>query len=556
METRRFILALSLSLLVFLVYVRFFGPQPPRQGGETPQPAHETVRQTVPPAQPKREAAPARFLPSSKGRDITVETELVKAVINTSGGVIKSWELRKHREASKENVGIGALYNKIIGGKKEEKPKKELGNVQLVPSYEGVDPREIVRPLTLTPYEKALAPLSAVEYRADRDKITLGRDRQSETLVLTYAGPRGIFIEKRLTFYADKYKVDVAINTRGLDGYALSLGTDSGISDKVSSDASGRVGAVAMIDGKFAADKLDKIKGEAQRAGIIGWFGQEDKYFTATILDGGQGIITARTSPAPKEVGDLLTTDLIVKEKPEARAYTLYAGPKSYDILKSYGHGMEQMVDYGWFGILAKPMFWLLQQFFAFTRNYGIAIMLLTIVVRILLFYPSLKSAMSMEEMKSLQPEILALKEKYKKDPARMNQETMKLYKEKKVNPLGGCLPMLMQFPFFIALYNVLSVSIELRQAVFIPFWIKDLSVHDPFYILPVLMGLSMILTMKLTSTIADPSQAKMMMYMNVAFIFLFAWLPAGLLLYITLSNVLSIAQQLYVKKIIAASAN
>jgi len=556
METRRFILALSLSLMVFLVYVRFFGPQPPRQGGETPQPAHETVRQTVPPAQPKREAAPARFLPSSKGRDITVETELVKAVINTSGGVIKSWELRKHREASKENVGIGALYNKIIGGKKEEKPKKELGNVQLVPSYEGVDPREIVRPLTLTPYEKALAPLSAVEYRADRDKITLGRDRQSETLVLTYAGPRGIFIEKRLTFYADKYKVDVAINTRGLDGYALSLGTDSGISDKVSSDASGRVGAVAMIDGKFAADKLDKIKGEAQRAGIIGWFGQEDKYFTATILDGGQGIITARTSPAPKEVGDLLTTDLIVKEKPEARAYTLYAGPKSYDILKSYGHGMEQMVDYGWFGILAKPMFWLLQQFFAFTRNYGIAIMLLTIVVRILLFYPSLKSAMAMEEMKSLQPEILALKEKYKKDPARMNQETMKLYKEKKVNPLGGCLPMLMQFPFFIALYNVLSVSIELRQAVFIPFWIKDLSVHDPFYILPVLMGLSMILTMKLTSTIADPSQAKMMMYMNVAFIFLFAWLPAGLLLYITLSNVLSIAQQLYVKKIIAASAN
>jgi YidC/Oxa1 family membrane protein insertase len=347
----------------------------------------------------------------------------------------------------------------------------------------------------------------------------------------------------------------VAINTRGLDGYALSLGTDAGISDKVSSDASGRVGTVALIDSNFAAEKLDKIKGEAQHSGTIEWFGQEDKYFTATILGGGQGIVTVAKTPAPKkEAGDLLTSELIVKEKPKARAYTLYAGPKSFDILKSYGHGMEQMVDYGWFGILAKPMFWLLQQFFAFTRNYGIAIILLTIVVRILLFYPSLKSAMSMEEMKSLQPEILALKEKYKKDPARMNQETMKLYKEKKVNPLGGCLPMLMQFPFFIALYNVLSVSIELRQASFIPFWIKDLSVHDPFYILPVLMGLSMILTMKLTSTTADPSQAKMMMYMNVAFIFLFAWLPAGLLLYITLSNVLSIVQQLYVKKIIAGA--
>jgi YidC/Oxa1 family membrane protein insertase len=156
--------------------------------------------------------------------------------------------------------------------------------------------------------------------------------------------------------------------------------------------------------------------------------------------------------------------------------------------------------------------------------------------------------------MKNLQPQLTALREKYKKDPQRMNQEMMKLYKEHKVNPLGGCLPMLLQLPFFVALYNVLSVSIELRQASFIPFWIKDLSVHDPFYILPVLMGASMILTMKMTSTTPDPSQAKIMMYMNIAFIFLFAWLPAGLLLYITLSNVLSIVQQLYVKKIIASA--
>jgi YidC/Oxa1 family membrane protein insertase len=128
----------------------------------------------------------------------------------------------------------------------------------------------------------------------------------------------------------------------------------------------------------------------------------------------------------------------------------------------------------------------------------------------------------------------------------------MKLYKEHKVNPLGGCLPMLLQLPFFVALYNVLSVSIELRQASFIPFWIKDLSVHDPFYILPILMGVSMIYTMKMTSTSIDPQQQKMMMYMNVAMIFLFAWLPAGLLLYITLSNVLSIVQQLYVKRLLA----
>jgi YidC/Oxa1 family membrane protein insertase len=135
-----------------------------------------------------------------------------------------------------------------------------------------------------------------------------------------------------------------------------------------------------------------------------------------------------------------------------------------------------------------------------------------------------------------------------------MNQEIMKQYKDHKVNPLGGCLPMVLQLPFFVALYNVLSVSIELRQSPFISFWIKDLSVFDPFYILPVLMGVSMVFTMKMTSTSVDPQQQKIMMYMNVAFIFMFAWLPAGLLLYITLSNVLSIVQQLYVRKIIATA--
>jgi YidC/Oxa1 family membrane protein insertase len=307
------------------------------------------------------------------------------------------------------------------------------------------------------------------------------------------------------------------------------------------------------VDGKTVREKISDIKGEMQHAGVIDWVGQEDKYFTATVLYGGQGIVTTKKTSAPKEIGDLLNTELLVKDKPESRTLTLYAGPKSFTALKAYGKGLETMVDYGWFGLLAKPMFWLMQQFFMFTGNYGIAIILLTIVVRIILFYPSLKSATAMEEMKTLQPEMAALREKYKKDPQKLNQEMMRLYKEHKVNPLGGCLPMLLQLPFFVALYNVLSVSIELRQASFIPFWIKDLSVYDPFYILPVLMGVSMVFTMKMTSTSVDPQQQKIMMFMNIAFIFLFAWLPAGLLLYITLSNVLSIVQQLYVRKIIAA---
>lgn len=553
METRRFLLALSLAFLVFWLYARYFAPQPPQEPAAPEPAAREAVREKEAPVPVKPEAVAPKIRKATAGKDVVVETDLARVVLNTAGGVVKRWELKQYREADKEEVGLMPLLRKLFAGKREERPKKELGNVQLLPAYEGIAPGDLVPPLTIAPLNKELAGIGRVEFRADRNAVRLDKDNPSQTLTLTYAGPAGILIEKRLTFHNDQYTVDVAVNTRGLDGYTLSLGTDFGLSDKVSSAASGRVGVAAMLDGKTVTEKIEKIKGEAQHAGSVEWFGQEDKYFTATLMSAGSAIISARRTPAPKEIGDLLTTDLTVKEKPEARVFTLYAGPKNYTTLKSYGRGLEHLVDFGWFTILAKPMFWLLRQFYAVFHNYGVAIILLTIVVRILLYFPSLKSALAMEEMKAIQPQLMEIREKYKKDPQRMNQEMMKLYKEHKVNPLGGCLPMLLQLPFFVALYNVLSVSIELRQASFIPFWIKDLSVHDPFYILPVLMGVSMIATMKMTSTTADPQQQKIMMYMNVAFIFLFAWLPAGLLLYITLSNVLSIVQQILVRRRIAA---
>ncbi len=557
METRRFVLALSLSLLVFVGYIRFFAPKPPEKPAAPVQTKQEPAQEQPVPKPLRAVEMAAKIEQAARGRDIIIETDLVKATVNTAGGVITGWELKHYTESDKTPVGLMVMYHKIMGqAPKVETPKRVLGNVQLLPVYSGIDKKDMVAPLSMMPLDKELTKLSQVEYHADHDAIRLGTDKKSETLVLTYTGPAGLQIEKRLTFYNDAYKVDVAVNTRGLDGYDLSLGTDFGLADKVSSDASGRVALVDQTDGKVVTEKLTSIKGEVQHTGSIEWFAQEDKYFTAAVIYGGQGLLTGKRTSAPKEVGDLLTTTLTVKEKPEARTFTLYAGPKSFSLLQSYGHGLEQMVDYGWFGILAKPMFWLMKQFYTLTGNYGIAIILLTIVVRILLFYPSLKSATSMEEMKKIQPQILALREKFKKDPAKMNTEMMKLYKDHKVNPVGGCLPMLLQLPFFVALYNVLSVSIELRHASFIPFWIKDLSVFDPYYILPVLMGVSMILTMKMTSSSPDPQQAKIMMFMNIAFIFMFAWLPAGLLLYITLSNVLSIVQQLYVRKLIGASAN
>jgi len=557
METRRFIIALSLSLLVFLAYARFFAPQPPEKPVGPITSLATATQQAEPSKQTSsrpRSGVPAgAIIPASVGKDIVIETDFVTVVLNTAGGVIKSWELKQYQEGDKTQMGLGVLYKKLTGtAKVEKKPRKELGRVQLISAHENIASGEFSAPLTLVPLDKALAGVAQVAYRSSVERIVLDKNTPSRVVVLTYTGPGGISIEKRLTFYYNEYKVDMEIRTLGIDGYTLALGTDFGLADKTSDDASGRVGVVAMLDGGLVTEKLDSIKGEVQHAGVIEWFGQEDKYFTAALLINSPGVITSTRKTEPKETGDLLDTRLTVKDKIDERKYTLYAGPKSSSLLQAQGHGLERMIDYGWFGILAKPMFWLMQQFYVISRNYGIAIILLTIVVRLLLFYPSLKSATSMEEMKKLQPQMTELREKFKKDPSRMNQEIMKLYKDHKVNPLGGCLPMLLQLPFFVALYNVLSVSIELRQSPFISFWIKDLSVFDPFYILPVLMGVSMIFTMKMTSTTVDPQQQKIMTFMNIAFIFMFAWLPAGLLLYITLSNVLSIVQQLYVRKLIA----
>jgi len=232
----------------------------------------------------------------------------------------------------------------------------------------------------------------------------------------------------------------------------------------------------------------------------------------------------------------------------ESLAYRLYAGPKELQRLKAQGVRLEDTVDFGYFSILAMPMFYVMQWIHGVTGNYGIAIIGLTVLLKILFFYPTHLSYKSMKAMQALQPKMMKIREKYKNDPKRMNQEMMELYKKHKVNPLGGCLPILIQIPFFIALYNVLSLAIELRRAPFV-WWIEDLSVQDPYYILPVLMGVSMYISQKMTPSTVDPRQQRILMLMPVIFTFLFMTFPSGLVLYWLINNVLTIAQQIYINK-------
>jgi YidC/Oxa1 family membrane protein insertase len=232
-------------------------------------------------------------------------------------------------------------------------------------------------------------------------------------------------------------------------------------------------------------------------------------------------------------------------------AVRLYAGPKEYDRLAALQIGLQETIDFGWFiygsfslvRLIAEPLFLLLQFLHGFTGNCSIAIILLTTLIKTAFAPLSHKSFVSMKAMAALQPQTQALQKKYKHDKLRLNQELMSLYKTNKVNPLGGCLPMVVQIPFFIALFNILYTAIELRQAPFVG-WIKDLSVQDPYYVLPILMGVTMFLQQKMQPTTMDPRQAKIMLFLPVIFTFFFLAFPAGLVLYWMTNNILTILQQ------------
>ena len=246
---------------------------------------------------------------------------------------------------------------------------------------------------------------------------------------------------------------------------------------------------------------------------------------------------------------------LIALKMPEGRnEYVLYAGPKVIDELKVLGLQLEHIVDFGFWSFLARPIFWLLLYINSIIGNYGWSIIILTILIRIP-FIPLLnKGQASMKRMQALQPKMQEVKEKYKKDSQKMQKEMMALYKKHKVNPMGGCLPMLVQIPVFFALYKVLLAAIEMRQSPWI-LWIHDLSAKDPYYVLPIVMGATMFLQQKMTPTSADPKQAKIMMFMPLIFTFMFLSFSSGLVLYWLMSNVLSIVQQYFVNKKVAAEA-
>jgi YidC/Oxa1 family membrane protein insertase len=317
-------------------------------------------------------------------------------------------------------------------------------------------------------------------------------------------------------------------------------------------------GFLALIDSKIRREPPDEVAKGLEFSGNVAWEGFGHTYFFAALLpeNGAQHRVAVRQS------GPALVSTISGPPSPTAdiHAYTVFFGPKELETLKAVGRGLDRSIDFGYFGFISVPFLYALHFFHRFTGSYGMDIILLTVVIKLLMAPLTHKSFVSMKQMQKLQPQMERLKDKYKNDKEKLNKEIMELYRRNGVNPLGGCLPMVLQFPVFIGLYNALSTPIELRHAPFL--WIKDLSRPDweslPFTIggwhlgipvLTILMGASMFIQQWMTPTAGDPNQRKLMLMMPLMFTFMFVSFPAGLTVYWLVNNILTIAQQYWINR-------
>jgi len=450
---------------------------------------------------------------------IDVETDLYRAKFTTRGAVLTSWELKRYR-SSVDGKPLVQLVRQ--GGKFAE-------------------------PLTITADDPSQSKeLSQGIYKVEKDFTTLDQSHPTGHMTFHYSNPAtGIRLEKQLTFHADSYIVDIALKSSGLAGAVkVGLGTNFGVVEW-GEGFIGSVGAASLIDDKIETDLPES---ETERKGSVKWVALQDKYFLSALIP------KTSASAWPRKQGDKLVSTAVrvpVDSSVTPLELQLFAGPKEFDTLQSLQIRLEDTIDFGWFlfgswdtvRAVAKPIFYVLRYINDYTHNYGLTIILLTIIIKLLFIPLQYKSYTSMKQMQGIQPKVAAVQEKFKDDRERLNKELIKLYRDHKVNPVGGCLPMVLQMPVFVSLFNILYMTIDLRQAP-LGLWISDLSVQDPYYILPIIMGISMVVMQKIQPTTMDPTQAKVMLMLPALMTFLFINFPAGLVLYWLTNNVLTIVQQ------------
>lgn len=486
--------------------------------------------------QASQAVVPGETVAVSSAPRVIVTTDLLRADVSAEGGSIVRLELLQH-QASGENSGNFVLFD---DGTTRHQYSAQTGLIG-----EGL------------PTHKTVFALPAGE-------LALQNGEDSVVLRLQAPEQDGVQVTKVMTFRRGSYLVDIAYEIKNGSAQAISphayfqLTRDGEAAEQVEAfGVSTFTGPAFFTDvGKFQKVSFaDITDGDAKfvKTANDGWVAMVQHYFVSAWLPEGD---VQREFFARALGNNLFSAGMIVpvdtlasgaEGKVESR---LYAGPQEQDKLEAIAPGLDLVVDYGWLTVIAAPLFWVLSWLHSLTGNWGWAIILVTVALKALFFPLSATSYKSMAKMRVLGPRLQRMKELYGNDKAKLQQEMMSLYRTEKINPLGGCLPILVQIPVFIALYWVLLGSVEMRHAPWLG-WIQDLSAKDPYFILPVIMALSMLIQMKLNPTPPDPIQAKVMMAMPVVFGFMFLWFPSGLVLYWVVNNTLSIAQQWQITRMI-----
>lgn len=472
-------------------------------------------------------------------RLISIKNGVTEVVLSNLGAVLSGYRLDEYKDTDGSHIDLHFnFYDYYARLKAAGESTAELDKVTPYPTLGLKFPWESFS-------KKINGSIFATSEK--RNEIVLEKGDKPYVISFEFADPSGVTIRKTYTFYPQKYSFDfsvLALMDPKLNKFDYSLVWFGLGEEKEKSDVSAYAfrGPVAYVNKSNDITVPEDDNPQVTYRGNIAWAGLTNHYYTAVGIPEETADRTAVVRYIDKsnfEVDWNLKAQ--VSDKPEN--FTFFVGPKRHDILGKYKNGMYAIINYGWFDFLAKPLFWLLEIFHNITGNWGWAIIGLTTVIKVV-FYPlSQKSFRSMKKMQKVQPLLKKIQETYKDDKEKLNQAMMSLYKEHKVNPLGGCLPMLLQMPIFFALYRILLGSIELKGAGWI-LWITDLSVKDPYYITPVLMGGSMLAQQLMTPQTGDKTQRYMMLALPVVFTFIFLSFPAGLVIYWLVNNILTIIQQ------------
>jgi YidC/Oxa1 family membrane protein insertase len=556
MEQMRLLLAIVLSFLVFVVWQWLMvEPEMAKQGqdqgaqvespslpaGTEETPPGPTAAPAVTPAPPMPLQTPPAANDVRTARSIVVETPLYTVTLNEKGAVLDEFILKGYRETVDSD---GPLKHMIA---------ERARQINMDTDWIG----------------SGIAGMENAVYTLDTPEDRLVISEEKQTLDFQWVNSDGVSVLKQYVFSPDSYliELDVTIDNRSTAGIAGQPAVKIG---QVIGDPDSRItfeGPMALMDGTLEEIKVKDIADKPDISGNFRWIGITDRYFMTTLIPEE----TASATMKMEKIGDdMIISQLVLPEtviapgEAKVFGYKAFIGPKDTESLKTANYELVEAVNFGMFDFLAKPFLWIMNQIYKVIPNYGIAIIILTLITKIILFPLGNKSYKSMNDMKRMQPLMTEIREKYKDDKKKMNEETMALYRTYKINPMGGCLPMVVQLPVFFALYRMLYQAIELRHAPFFG-WINDLSAPDrlfqfgfsipfmePPYGIPVLtivMGATMFLQQKMSPPPGDPTQAKIMMFMPLIFTVIFINFSAGLVLYWLINNIFSIAQQYYIQK-------